>query len=119
MDEKLFAMKQELMQQFVFEVYRKRPDIKCIVHSHPMHVSALAMTGRNLEPEHMDFMAFYEEVQYLDEWPGVPFGDLEGELISGLLGENHWSGLLANHGLIVGGNWKINLIFSFNWAEEF
>jgi len=89
--------------RFHVHVYRKRPDIKCIVHSHPMHVSALAMTGRNLEPEHMDFMAFYEEVQYLEEWPGVPFGDLEGELISGLLGENHWSGLLANHGLIVAG----------------
>merc|ERR1719499_3011508 len=48
-------------------------------------------------------MALYEEVQYLDEWPGVPFGDSEGDLISGLLGEKHWSGLLANHGLIVGG----------------
>jgi len=89
--------------RFHMHVYRKRPDINCIVHSHPLHVSALAMTGRNLEPEHMDFMAFYEEVQLLKEWPGVPFGDLEGELISGLLGEKHWSGLLANHGLIVGG----------------
>jgi len=39
----------------------------------------------------------------LEEWPGVPFGDLEGEIISNLLGKDHWSGLLANHGLIVAG----------------
>jgi len=89
--------------RFHVHVYRKRPDINCIVHSHPLHVSALAMTGRKLEPEHMDFMAFYEEVQHLEEWPGVPFGDMEGELISSLLGEKYWSGLLANHGLIVAG----------------
>merc|ERR1711977_511236 len=28
---------------------------------------------------------------------------MEGEIISGLLGEKYYSGLLANHGLIVGG----------------
>jgi L-fuculose-phosphate aldolase len=89
--------------RFHVHVYRKRPDIQCMVHSHPIHVSALAMTGQKLQPEHMDFMAFYEEVQHLEEWPGVPFGDLEGEIISSLLGEEHWSGLLANHGLIVAG----------------
>jgi len=89
--------------RFHVHIYRKRPDISCLVHSHPIHISALAMTGMKLDPQHMDFMAFYEDVQFLEEWPGVPFGDMEGEIISALLGKKYWSGLLANHGLIVGG----------------
>ena len=51
----------------------------------------------------MDVMAFYEDVQFLPSWPGIPFGDEEGEIIAELLGDNYYSALLANHGLIVGG----------------
>lgn len=47
-------------------------------------------------------MALYGDVQFLPRWPGIPFGDEEGEIISGVLGD-HWSALLAHHGLIVGG----------------
>ena len=52
---------------------------------------------------HMDVMAFYEDVQFLPNWPGIPFGDEEGDIISGILSDKYYSALLANHGLIVGG----------------
>ena len=89
--------------RFHFHVYAKRPDIKCIIHTHPPFASALSMIGEKLFISHMDTMAFYEDVQYLDEWPGIPFGDEEGDIISGILSDKYWSALLSHHGLIVGG----------------
>jgi len=89
--------------RFHLHVYRNRSDINCIIHTHPPATSALAMTGRRLEIEHMDVMAMYGDVQHLEDWPGVPFGDWEGELISGVLAPNHMAALLGHHGLIVGG----------------
>eukprot|EP01084_Bolivina_argentea_P199688 341649_1 len=89
--------------RFHFHVYKKRPDVKCIVHTHPPYTSALAMTGMKLFISHMDTMAFYDDVQYLSNWPGIPFGDEEGDMISSVLSSNYWSALLAHHGLIVGG----------------
>ena len=84
-------------------VNKARPDIECLVHSHPPFSSALSMLGEELLVAHMDTMAFYEEVQYLRSWPGIPFGDEEGELISAALGEHYWAALLSHHGLSVGG----------------
>merc|ERR1719261_1931614 len=89
--------------RFHLHVYRNRSDINCIVHTHPPATAALALTGKRLEIEHMDVMAMYGDVQHLEEWPGVPFGDWEGELIAGVLAPNHMAALLAHHGLIVGG----------------
>jgi len=90
--------------RFHLHVYRNRSDINCIVHTHPPATAALALTGKRLEIEHMDVMAMYDDVQHLEDWPGVPFGDWEGELISGVLAPNHMAALLAHHGLIVGGH---------------
>ena len=84
-------------------VYKKRPDIKCMVHTHPFHVSALSQIGVPLHISHMDVMGLYREMGFLAEWPGIPFGDEEGEIIAGVLGATNWAALLAHHGLIVGG----------------
>eukprot|EP01083_Nonionella_stella_P133627 406250_1 len=89
--------------RFHFHVYKKRPDIECIIHTHPLATSALSMTGHKLLISHMDTMALYDDVQYLSTWPGIPFGDEEGNIISGLLPDGYWSALLSHHGLIVGG----------------
>ena len=86
-----------------FTVFRKRSDINCIIHTHAPKSSALAMTGIPLQINHMDTMIFYDDVQYLANWPGIPFGNWEGELISSVLSKNYWSALLAHHGLIVAG----------------
>lgn len=89
--------------RFHLHVYRQRPDINAIVHTHPPATAALSMVGLPLEIEHMDGMALYGDVQHLKEWPGVPFGDEEGELISGVLAPDHKAALLAHHGLITCG----------------
>jgi L-fuculose-phosphate aldolase len=83
-------------------VYRARPDVQCIVHTHPPYSSALSMLGVPLVISHMDGCALYDDVGFLEHWPGVPVGDDEGRLISGALG-NKSALLLAHHGIVTTG----------------
>ncbi|QFT53263.1 aldolase [Microbulbifer sp. THAF38] len=81
-------------------IYRARPDVKCIVHSHPIHISALSMLERPLKISHMDACMLYDDIAFLKEWPGVPVGNNEGELIAEAIGDKR-AILLAHHGLII------------------
>jgi len=82
-------------------IYRQRPDVQAIVHTHAPHASALAATGTALKTIHMD-SAMLHGTAHLPEWPGVPVADDEGRIISGALGEAKTI-LLANHGLLAAG----------------
>ncbi|MGD9953283.1 MAG: aldolase [Burkholderiales bacterium] len=82
-------------------IYRQRPDVQAIIHTHPPHASALAATGQPLRIAHMDSSMLYGTA-HLPEWPGVPVADDEGRIISGALGEAKTI-LLANHGLLAAG----------------
>lgn len=66
-------------------LYRARPDVQCIVHSHAPHVSALSMLEVPLEIAHMDTCVLYGQCAFLKKWPGIPVGNEEGEIISGAL----------------------------------
>ncbi|MGE5102131.1 MAG: aldolase [Deltaproteobacteria bacterium] len=89
--------------RFHLWVYRARPDVNCIVHTHPPYVSALWTVGEPLVVAHMDHTMFYDDCAYLPEWPGVPIGDEEGEIISAALGSKR-AILLAHHGQLVAGS---------------
>ncbi|CAE7835041.1 unnamed protein product, partial [Symbiodinium microadriaticum] len=41
-------------------------------------------------------------VAHIPDWPGVPFGDEEGEFIQAALGMDNWGLLAAHHGMMVG-----------------
>jgi L-fuculose-phosphate aldolase len=84
-------------------LYRARPDIGCIVHSHAPHTSALAMLEVPLEVSHMDACVLYGQCAFLPKWPGIPVGNEEGEIISKALGDKK-AILLAHHGLLVAGS---------------
>ncbi len=86
--------------RFHFWVYRRRPDVNCVVHTHPPYVSALSMTGRPLRVAHMDATPFADDCAFLPEWPGLPISDDEGEIISAALGTKRTI-LLAHHGFLV------------------
>jgi L-fuculose-phosphate aldolase len=83
-------------------IYRTRPDVRCVVHTHPTHVSALSMLEIPLVISHMDSCILFDEVALLPRWPGIPVGDCEGELISAALGRKK-AALLAHHGLVAAG----------------
>jgi L-fuculose-phosphate aldolase len=83
-------------------VYRARPDVNCIVHTHPPYVSSLSMLGKPLVVSHMDTAPLYADVAFLADWPGVPVADYEGRLIAGGLGDKR-AILLAHHGMLTTG----------------
>lgn len=89
--------------RFHLWVYKARPEVNSIVHTHPPYASALAMTGKELVVAHMDSAMFYQDCAYLPEWPGVPLADEEGRLVSEALG-NKSSLLMSNHGLLTTGS---------------
>lgn len=88
--------------RFHLWIYRKRPDVRAIVHTHAPYASALACTSSPLKTIHMD-SAMLHGTAHLPEWPGVPVADDEGRIIAAALGESKTI-LLANHGLLVAGS---------------
>ena len=83
-------------------IYRARPDVTCVIHTHSPHACALSMLNVPLEVAHMDMCMFYEDCAHLSDWPGVPVADEEGRIISEALGHKR-AILLANHGPLVVG----------------
>lgn len=83
-------------------IYRARPDVQCIVHTHAFHVAALSMLRVPLVVSHMDTTPLYDDCAFLADWPGVPVGNEEGEIITAALGDKK-AVLLAHHGQVVAG----------------
>ncbi|BBY10866.1 aldolase [Mycobacterium marseillense] len=83
-------------------IYRARPDVQCIVHTHAFHVAALSMLEVPLVVSHMDTTPLYGDCAFLEKWPGVPVGNEEGEIISAALGDKK-AVLLAHHGHVIAG----------------
>jgi len=88
--------------RFHIHVYLARPDVKCIVHTHPPNLNALGLIGGGLVADHMDQIALFEDTVAVDSWPGVPFGDEEGEFMVKNMG-NKSAVILAHHGTLVVG----------------
>jgi L-fuculose-phosphate aldolase len=84
-------------------VYRARPDVNCIVHTHAVHTAALGMLEQPLQVAHMDNCVLYDDVAFVAQWPGVPVGNEEGEFIAGALGSKK-ALMLSHHGLLIAGS---------------
>ena len=76
--------------------------MNCIIHTHPAHVAALSMLEQPLVVSHMDTCPLYDDCAFLKDWPGVPVGNEEGEIISKALGSKR-AILLSHHGQLVVG----------------
>jgi L-fuculose-phosphate aldolase len=83
--------------RFHLWIYRHRPNVNAIIHTHPPYCSALSLLGEPLVAAHMDTSMFYDDCAFLAEWPGPPIGDEEGKVIHEALVDNR-SILLAHHG---------------------
>ncbi len=83
-------------------LYRAREDVNCIVHTHPLHIAALSTLEVPLVVSHMDLCPLYDDVAFLEKWPGVPVGNEEGEIISAAIG-NKKAILLSHHGQLIAG----------------
>lgn len=83
--------------RFHLWIYRAKPHVHSIVHTHAPYVSALSMIGVPLAVAHMDTSLFHDDCAWLPTWPGTPIGDEEGRIISEAIGDKR-SILLAHHG---------------------
>jgi len=81
-------------------IYRERPDVNCIIHTHAFHASVLSMLETPLAISHMDTCVLFDDCAFLADWPGVPVGNEEGKLIASALGDKR-AILLAHHGLLI------------------
>ncbi len=88
--------------RFHLWIYRARPDVRAIVHTHPPAAAALSMLGVPLRIAHMDATPFADNCAYLPQWPGLPVADDEGRIISQALGDRQ-AILLAHHGFLTAG----------------
>jgi L-fuculose-phosphate aldolase len=84
-------------------VYRARPDVNCIIHTHAVYAAALGMLEQPLVVSHMDNCVLYDDTAFVGKWPGVPVGNEEGEFISAALGSKR-ALLLSHHGLLIAGS---------------
>lgn len=88
--------------RFHLWVYRSRPDVTSIIHTHSPWASALAAARQPLVIAQMDMTPLFNDCAFLSEWPGVPIADHEGTLISEALGGMK-SIILAHHGYLTAG----------------
>ncbi|MDQ0589979.1 aldolase [Variovorax paradoxus] len=88
--------------RFHLWVYRARPDVQSIIHTHSPWASALAAARQPLVIAQMDMTPLHEDCAFLPDWPGVPIADDEGVMISGALGSKR-AIILAHHGYLTAG----------------
>lgn len=88
--------------RFHLWVYRARPDVNAIVHTHSPWASALAAARQPLVIAQMDMTPLHDDCAFLADWPGVPIADQEGVIISEALGAKR-AIVLAHHGYLTAG----------------
>ncbi len=64
-------------------IYRARPDVQCIVHTHAFHVAALSMLEVPLVVSHMDTTPLYDDGAQGGVDHGVDFGLLQVGQLAG------------------------------------
>jgi L-fuculose-phosphate aldolase len=82
-------------------IYKMRPDVNCIVHTHAKHVTALSCLGENLACITQSSARLYNECVYFAE-EGSVLGKDKAQALADALGGNS-AMVLKNHGLLTVG----------------
>ncbi len=84
------------------EILKARPDLHCVIHTHPVYSCALAATGRPLRPFSQPSALFYKDLgTYTDTINLIRTNDM-GRGVAKALGP-HRAVILKNHGVVVCG----------------
>jgi L-fuculose-phosphate aldolase len=84
------------------EVYRARPDVRCVIHGHPLHATAFGAAHAELAFISHDAVLFKEGIAALDEVPEMIVGRSQGQVVAEALGDR-CALLMRNHGVLVVG----------------
>ena len=83
------------------EVYRTTPEIRCVIHTHPVYSTIIASSEHRLLPITNMSCAFYPPaLKKFEESSDLIVTPEQGIAVAGLLGE-HKIVLLRNHGIVV------------------
>lgn len=82
------------------EIYRARPDVRCVVHTHPVHLIALSATGRALRPLSQGACVFAGRLPVFDATMQLINGPDLGAALARSLGDER-AVVLACHGLVM------------------
>ena len=82
------------------EVYKVRPDVTCVIHSHPPYAMALSATGRPMRAYSQPGAMFHEALGVYDGLDRVIRSTAMGAGVARALGP-HRAALLKNHGVVV------------------
>lgn len=84
------------------EIMRARPEVNCVVHTHPPHAVAFGSTNRPLLPVGHEGSLFVEGLPVFSETTDLIVTRELGEALAGTLGGSN-AALLQNHGLVAVG----------------
>ena len=88
--------------RFHYDIMRARPDIGAVVHTHSVHATALAMTGRGIPAAHYMVAAFGGNDVRCADYATFGTQDLSDAVLDALDG-GRTACLMANHGMIACG----------------
>ena len=104
--------KPTIESQMHLEIYRRRPDVKAIVHAHPVTASAFAASKRPIETKYLaESLVILGEIAYA---PYAQMGSNELAEVVGNAAEKSNCIVMQNHGIIALGD---NLLQAFDRLE--
>jgi L-fuculose-phosphate aldolase len=84
------------------EVYRARPDVKAVIHGHPLYGTALGATDGTLQYLSHDAVLFTDGLGIYDDGPSLVTERGQAVRVAAALGGRR-AALLRNHGVVVAG----------------
>ena len=93
------------------EVLRARPDVNCVIHTHPEHVIAFSSLGKPLAPISNDGTMFSAGVPVFSETTDLIINQERGKAVARTLGQGSIM-ILRNHGLVAAGRTIEEAVFN-------
>jgi L-fuculose-phosphate aldolase len=82
------------------EVYKRRPEVRSVVHGHPLYATAFGATDADFAYLTHDSVLFIKGISIYDGAPDLIVDQHQGELVAEALGDGTVL-LLRNHGVLV------------------
>jgi L-fuculose-phosphate aldolase len=84
------------------EVYKRRPDVNAVIHTHPPYTTAFAATNATLEMLNHDAVLFKDGLASFDETAEMIMTQEQGAAVARALGDKR-AVLMRGHGVLVTG----------------
>jgi L-fuculose-phosphate aldolase len=84
------------------EVYRARPEIQCVIHTHPPYTVWLSTLNKPMAPVNQDAVFFWQALPNFEETPDLIVDAEQGRRVADMMGSLPVL-LMRNHGVLVGG----------------